>query len=120
VSTESIIGTRLYKIAEKLTGLGVAIVPTYPGEHRARFTDWTNQATTRMSTVDKWINQGYPLASGLHVVTSDHNWVCVADNYGVGCLDIDGPAACLELGMPALPGDVFAVETPGKGLHIPQ
>ena len=89
MSSESTIGTRCYKIAKRLTALGIAIVPTYPGEHRAKFSDWTNQATTLMSKVDMWMNQGYALPTGLHVVTEDHNWVCVARRGGVGCLDID-------------------------------
>lgn len=95
MSTESTVNTRCYKIAQKLTALGVAIVPTYPGEHRAKFSDWQNQATTRMSKIDEWMNQGYPLAAGPHVVTEDHNWVCVAKRDGVGCLDIDDYTKCL-------------------------
>jgi hypothetical protein len=65
------------------------------------------------------MNQGYVLPGGAHVVTPEHNWICVARETGVGCLDIDDPAKCLELGMPPLPDGVFIVETPGKGLHIP-
>ena len=118
-TTESTTGTRIYKIAQRLTGLGIAIVPTYPGEHGAKFSAWQNQATTFMSTVDQWMNQGYPLANGPHIVTPDHNWVCVAKRTGVGCLDIDNYEKCLAMGMPPLPEDVFTVDTPGGGLHIP-
>jgi hypothetical protein len=118
-TTESTTGTRIYKIAQRLTGLGIAIVPTYPGEHGAKFSAWQNQATTFMSTVDQWMNQGYPLANGPHIVTPDHNWVCVAKRTGVGCLDIDNYEKCLAVGMPPLPEDVFTVNTPGGGLHVP-
>jgi hypothetical protein len=120
VSTESTIGTRLYEIAKRLTGLGIAIVPAYPGDSQSYFDNSTEQATTRMYKVGEWMNQGYSLRKGLHVVTPDHNWVCIAKSYGVGCLDIDDPHKCKALGMPALPGDVFTVDTAGgKGLHIP-
>ena len=119
MSTETTVGTRCYKIAQKLTGRGIAIAPTYPGYNAAAFDEWQNLATTRMSKVDEWMNQGYPLKGGLHIVTPDHNWVCVAKRDGVGCLDIDDYNKCLEVGMPPLPEGVFTVDTPGKGLHIP-
>lgn len=104
--------------------MGIAIVPTYPLERRALFNDWQNQATTEMTTVEKWMTEGYILkdkttgADKLHVVDEDHNWVCVSKSEGVGCMDIDDLEACQKLGMPALP-EGFTVDTPSGGLHRP-
>ena len=119
MSSESTVNTPFYKRAERLTALGIAIVPTYPGDHRAKFIDWQNQATLRMSKVDEWMNTGYPNGDALHLVTPEHNWVCIAKRSGVGCLDIDNLAKCLAMGMPALPEGNFTVDTPGGGLHVP-
>src|ERR1035441_8551142 len=119
MSSESTVNTRFYRLAQRLIGMGIAIVPTYLGDHRAKFIDWQNQATLRASKVDEWMNQGYPNGDALHLVTEDHNWVCVAKRGGVGCLDIDNLAKCLAMGMPALPEGCFTVDTPGGGLHVP-
>jgi len=104
--------------------MGIAIVPIYPQERRALFNDWQDQATTEMTTVEKWMTEGYILkdkttgADKLHVVDEDHNWVCVSKFESVGCNDIDDLEACKKLGMPALP-EGFTVDTPSGGLHVP-
>ena len=116
---------RFRSIAKRLTKMGIAIVPTYPLERRALFNDWQNQATTEMTKVENWMTGGYLLKDKdtglekLHVVTDDHNWVCVAKFEGVGCAEIDYYEACLRLGMPPIPEGVFTVDTPSKGLHVP-
>ena len=109
------------KRAQKLTQMGIAIVPTYPGYRGAAFDDWNNQATTDINKISEWIEKGYFLSSKgvLHKVTPDHNWVCVAQSGGVGCLDIDNLEECQRIGMPALPEGVFITDTPSGGLHVP-
>ena len=97
MSSETTVTTRCHKIAERLTGLGIAIAPGKPGDRLSYFDEWQKQATTLMSEVDEWMTTGYPLPDGPHVVTPDHNWICVAKIGGVGCLDIDDYAKCLEM-----------------------
>ena len=84
--------------------MGIAIVPTYPQERRALFNDWQNQATTEMTTVEKWMTEGY-LLKDKNTGTGktprgdeDHNWVCVSKFEGVGCNDIDDLEACKKPG----------------------
>ena len=120
MSSDSIADTKFYKRAKRLTGMGIYIVPAYPGDNQSFFDNSTELATRSMSTVDEWINKGYPLRKGPHLLTGDYNWVCIAKSDGVGCLDVDDPEKCKALGMPALPEDVFIVDTAGgKGLHVP-
>ena len=119
MATSSFQQSRFYKIAKKLTGLGIAIVPTYPGFSGAALDRWTTDATTDMSVVDGWIANGYELRTGIHLLDEDHNWVCVSKFDGVGGLDIDNVQACLDRGMPQLPTGGFIVDTPGGGVHVP-
>src|ERR1019366_4488185 len=118
MSLESIRNSRCYKIAQRLTGLGIAIAPGYPGDRSSYFNDCQNQATTDMAKVEECMTTGYPLPDGLHVVTDDHNWICMAKRGGVGCLDIDDYAECLKQGMPPILDSDFIVDTPGGGLHV--
>lgn len=123
MSSETTVTTRCHKIAERLTGLGIAIAPGKPGDRLSYFDEWQKQATTLMSEVDEWMTTGYPLPDGPHVVTPDHNWICVAKIGGVGCLDIDDYAKCLEMGMPPIPEGVFTVDSAGSKdgnkIHLP-
>ncbi len=112
------------KIARKLTSMGIAIVPTYPGLRHPSFDGWGINATTDMAKVDEWLTVGYPLPNGdgntkPHLVTEDHNWICIAKHGGVGGLDIDDYDACVAMGMPPIPADMFQVDTPSGGLHVP-
>jgi len=116
---------RFRAIAKRLTNMGITIVPTYPGERRALFNRWQTEATTDMATVEKWMTDGYILTDKetnqdyAHVVDEDHNWVCVAKEDGVGCCEIDDYEACLRRGFPPFADDVFTVDTPSGGLHVP-
>src|ERR1035441_9865401 len=96
--------------------LGIAIVPTLnPGDRGPiGVTDWPNLATRDLATVEKWLKDGCPGIGDI----DRNNWACVAKFDGVGCLDVDDPAWCTAHGMPALPTDVYTVQTPSGGFHI--
>jgi hypothetical protein len=123
MNTESTSGTRCYKVAQRLTGLGIAIAPGKPGDTFSRFKDCQNQATTLMSRVTEWMTTGYPLPDGPQIITPDHSWICMARSGGVGCLDIDDYAECLKRGMPPIPEGVFTVDSAGSvggdKIHLP-
>ena len=123
MSTESTNGTRCYKIAQRLTGLGIAIAPGFPGDTFSHFKDCQNQATASVAKIDEWMTTGYPLPAGPQIITPDHNWICMARSGGVGCLDIDDYAECLKRGMPPIPEGVFTVDSAGSvdgnKIHLP-